>query len=192
MFWNVVAKSIADFFFFFVVVVKMSQCDFGYERQGLDGSCVPIKAIKNEAPEQCPPGGEYIISNGYRRVAGDTCDADAGVNHLPTVISCPGVFGSVTSNGWTVLIIIFMLAAGLFVLTVVNKDPELLEKVKGWMGETKFKYKPLNMKDGFSSDDDFDLGDDLDAEPQVMHDTSELFFSSKLYECLFFLFNFFC
>eukprot|EP00301_Raphidiophrys_heterophryoidea_P025845 c8766_g1_i1.p1 GENE.c8766_g1_i1~~c8766_g1_i1.p1 ORF type:complete len:832 (-),score=166.43 c8766_g1_i1:209-2704(-) len=150
------------------------ECDYGYERQGLDGPCVAIKAIRTEAPAQCPPGSEYTISNGYRRVAGDSCDAVTGVNHLPMVISCPSLFGPVTSNGRIVLILLFVLAGGLFVATYLNKDPEALERLRSWMSETKFKYKKLEMKPDTFSDDDFDLGEELDddQDAQVMNDTN--------------------
>ena len=30
------------------------------------------------------------VSNGYRLVAGDTCDSSKGIDHLPTVKRCPG------------------------------------------------------------------------------------------------------
>ena len=45
--------------------------------------------------------GTYTVSNGYRLVAGDTCDPKTGVDHLPTQYRCPGYFGS--SAGESVL-----------------------------------------------------------------------------------------
>merc|ERR1719265_2968483 len=43
------------------------------------------------------------------------------------------------------------------------------------MSDTKIKYKKLDMKpDAFSDDDDFDLGEDMDDEPdaEMLHDTN--------------------
>lgn len=153
------------------------ECDYGFERQGLDGPCVSIKAIKTEQPKDCPSGGEYSISNGYRRVAGDSCDADGGINHLPTVIACPTIFGSVTSNGWTVLVVLFLLAAALFAATYLNKDPDAMDRIRSWMSETKVKYRKLDMKPDTFSDDDFDLGEELDepTDAEVLHDNLNAF-----------------
>jgi hypothetical protein len=149
------------------------ECDYGFERQGLDGPCVAIRAIKTETPSVCPPGGEYTISNGYRRVAGDSCDADAGVNHLPASVSCPSVFGSVTSNGWTVLVVVFLLGAGLFIVTYLSKDPDALDKIRSWIGDRKIRYHKLDVKPDTFSEDEFDLGVEMDEEGNDgLHDTN--------------------
>ena len=71
------------------------ECDFGYERSSDNGPCVAIMAISNAAPKDC--SGFYTVSNGYRLVAGDTCDPTKGIDHLPTVNRCPGLFAGAAS-----------------------------------------------------------------------------------------------
>ncbi len=125
-------------------------------------------------PEDCPAGTSYTISNGYRRVAGDSCDADLGVNRLPTVIPCPSVFGSVSSSGWTVLIVVFLLAAALFVATFLNKDPDAVDKIRSWFAERSGnrKYHKLDVKPDTFSDDEFDLTNDMeDVEAETLHES---------------------
>ena len=67
------------------------ECDFGYERSSDAGPCVAIMSMSRAAPKDCY--GTYTVTNGYRLVAGDTCDPKTGVDHMPTVFRCPGLFG---------------------------------------------------------------------------------------------------
>merc|ERR1719460_574546 len=67
------------------------ECDFGYERSSDNGPCVAIMAISNAAPKEC--SGYYTVSNGYRLIAGDSCDPSQGIDHLHTKFRCPGIFG---------------------------------------------------------------------------------------------------
>ena len=48
------------------------ECDYGYERATESGPCVAVMAISSAPPADCR--GTYNVSNGYRLVAGDTCD----------------------------------------------------------------------------------------------------------------------
>eukprot|EP00300_Choanocystis_sp_HF-7_P006258 c14588_g1_i1.p1 GENE.c14588_g1_i1~~c14588_g1_i1.p1 ORF type:complete len:847 (+),score=204.30 c14588_g1_i1:51-2543(+) len=137
------------------------ECDAGFERQGLDGPCLPLRAITTDAPDPCPPGSKYTIPNGYRRVAGDTCDLDQGLNRLPAELRCPGMLAVVGSGGWVVLLLLILVAAGLFGAVHFNKNPEAWERLTGWLTERKFKYKKLPVKPDAFSDDEFDLGEEL-------------------------------
>ena len=63
------------------------ECDYGFERDDR-GACVAVMALENRPPADCR--GTYTVSNGYRLVAGDTCDPTGGLDRLPTVHTCPG------------------------------------------------------------------------------------------------------
>jgi len=64
------------------------ECDVGYARS-LDGPCLSVDGDEQDfsPPEKCQ--GSYIVSQGYRKIAGDTCNG--GVDHAPLVLPCPGI-----------------------------------------------------------------------------------------------------
>lgn len=88
-----------------------------------------VIAIQTAAPKDCR--GTYTVSNGYRLVAGDTCDPTGGVDHLPTVKRCPGLFGGaaaeVSSSGWTVLLVLLLLLGVLAFVTMRNRGVGLAD-----------------------------------------------------------------
>ena len=96
----------------------------GYERSTDTGPCVAVMAIPTGPPPECR--GTYTVSNGYRLVAGDTCDSSKGVDHLPTVKRCPGLFSGaaaeVSSGGWTVLFVLLLLLGVLAFITMRNRS----------------------------------------------------------------------
>ena len=100
------------------------ECDYGYERSTDTGPCVAVMAIPTGPPPECR--GTYTVSNGYRLVAGDTCDSSKGVDHLPTVKRCPGLFSGaaaeVSSGGWTVLFVLLLLLGVLAFITMRNRS----------------------------------------------------------------------
>ena len=100
------------------------ECDYGYERTSESGPCVAVMAISALPPAECK--GTYNVSNGYRLVAGDTCDPTKGIDRLPTVKSCPGLFGGsvaeVSRTGWVVLIILLGLAGVLVLVTMRTRS----------------------------------------------------------------------
>jgi len=100
------------------------ECDYGYERSTEGGPCVAVMAISALPPKVCV--GTYNISNGYRLVAGDTCDPSKGVDKLPTVKRCPGLFSGgaaeVSSSGWMVLIILLVLLGVLGYITMRHRS----------------------------------------------------------------------
>ena len=99
------------------------ECDFGYERSSDTGPCVAVMAMPVGAPKDCH--GTYSVSNGYRLVAGDTCEPSKGIDHLPTVKRCPGLFsgaaGEVSSSGWGVLFVLLLLLGVLAFVTLRNR-----------------------------------------------------------------------
>jgi hypothetical protein len=100
------------------------ECDYGYERSTDGGPCVAVMAISSLPPKTCV--GTYNISNGYRLVAGDTCDPSKGVDKLPTVKRCPGLFSGsaaeVSSSGWMVLFILLILLCVLGFITMRHRS----------------------------------------------------------------------
>ena len=66
------------------------ECDYGYARDG-SGPCLPTneKFVDENLtpPEECD--GYYFVSQGYRKVAGDSCAG--GISHHPIRVPCPGM-----------------------------------------------------------------------------------------------------
>jgi len=81
------------------------ECDFGYYRKDNKGGCVPSVSNSTEdlftPPEQCH--GHYEVTQGYRKVAGDSCKG--GVDHSPLKVPCPGV-GSINFNNFVVILVL--------------------------------------------------------------------------------------
>lgn len=102
------------------------ECDFGYMRKYNHGPCerdpeVPETSLITE--RDCPHDGVYVVSNGYRLVAGNTCQG--GIQLGATVYPCRnGVLG-VSVHGWMVLLLIIALIIGMSVITYKSaKDPD--------------------------------------------------------------------
>lgn len=154
------------------------ECDFGYERSAEGGPCVAIMAIDTSAPKEC--NDYYYVSNGYRLVAGDTCDAATGLDRLHTKFQCPGTLGGVSHAGWTVLIIVLLVVAALAAVTFFSKGADF----KGWFSNipntfSNVKYKGLNSMPETMADEDF-LVDEDDQEAEELHDADILGYSSSL------------
>ena len=100
------------------------ECDFGYERSTEGGPCVAVMAIATGPPKEC--AGYYNVSNGYRLVSGDTCDPAKGIDRLPTVKRCPGLFSGaaaeVSSSGWGVLFVLLLLLCVLGAITMRHRS----------------------------------------------------------------------
>jgi hypothetical protein len=63
------------------------QCDMGYERREIGEPCLKIdNSNTNDIPLICK--GSYVVSKGYRKIAGDTCVG--GIDLNPSVVYCPG------------------------------------------------------------------------------------------------------
>jgi hypothetical protein len=162
------------------------ECDFGYERSSDNGPCVAIMAISNAAPKEC--SGYYTVSNGYRLIAGDSCDSSQGVDHLHTKFRCPGIFGSsaeVSGGGWLVLLVLGGLGGLLAFVTLTGRSERFRELMPSSLGSllpgklgsfggfggfgNKNQYRGLNSAPDSATDDELDLGDD-DEEAEELHD----------------------
>jgi len=71
------------------------ECDIGWHRDQKNHdnlyACIPFNKFKhvvNEPPSDCPAGGTYALSSGYRKVAGNSCEL--GVDHSAIILPCPG------------------------------------------------------------------------------------------------------
>lgn len=98
------------------------ECDRGYRRVPIDGpTCVrdpevPID-VSHLVPHYCRPGLHYHVSNGYRKVAGDSCIG--GVHHEMSMLPCPGSawHHTVSHGGWTAMLLLVGLAIALAAVT---------------------------------------------------------------------------
>merc|ERR1719163_1637532 len=133
------------------------ECDFGYERSSDNGPCVAIMAISNAPPKEC--SGFYTVSNGYRLIAGDSCDPTQGVDHLHTKFRCPGIFGGSSER-----------LRDLLPGSLKGLMPSSLGGFGGFGGGYgNVKYRGLNTALDSATDDELDLGDD-DEEAEELHD----------------------
>ncbi len=98
------------------------ECDFGYKRKIQGGACVRVEAVDPSAliPKTCPLSGYYTVSDGYRRVAGDTCKG--GVQHKLTQFPCGRWSSRASGAGWMVLILIILLVIMMVYVTQTQKS----------------------------------------------------------------------
>ena len=93
------------------------ECDVGYVRKVEGGPCTPVGGSdskgaivsRGQPPENCPSGTTYGVTNGYRKVAGDTCSG--GIDRNPSV-SMPHWSTTVSHGGWVVLLILLCIVCG--------------------------------------------------------------------------------
>jgi len=146
------------------------ECDLGYSRKDL-GPCMPDNGVEAKVtpPEQCD--GFYYITQGYRKVAGDTCKN--GVNHDPLKIPCPG-FSSLSRSNMFILIALFLIIIGLILATnstVAAKCKQCKDCFSNREGKPSKhqKFRPLDGEEkGERDDEDFNK---LFFDDQ--HDTAE-------------------
>ena len=169
------------------------ECDVNYVRKQEGGPCV-VQANLNvtaNVPEVCPSGSFYGISNGYRKVVGDSCEG--GVDRNPSMYPCPHWASRVSHGGWVVLFVIMALVVALGLSTYKSKKgvqgrmeqgAAILSCCRERMSMEKIRYDVLgagaapesavdyehyatddhDMEDGFGLDDD----EDDDDEPTLM------------------------
>jgi hypothetical protein len=169
------------------------ECDRDYERKVEGGLCQYSgkgpRNISNMIPKICPSGSSYSISNGYRKVAGDTCVG--GVNRDASVFDCPHWTTTVSHRGWMVLGIVISLVLGLGYVTnkkqkaampgvslfasIKNSIPCLkADTSRGFGGETRYqavdKYTdgPETAANYDKYTDEFELADEDDIEPAII------------------------
>lgn len=89
------------------------ECDIGYERT----KAGPCESKTDTVPSYEPPaecyGDYYYVTQGYRKVAGDTCEG--GVDHEPIRLPCPG--RGISKANIIVLLALGSLIAGLCFLS---------------------------------------------------------------------------
>mmetsp|Transcript_11552 Transcript_11552/g.15062 ORF Transcript_11552/g.15062 Transcript_11552/m.15062 type:complete len:887 (+) Transcript_11552:98-2758(+) len=190
------------------------ECDFGYMRKYNHGPCerdpsVPDSDLK--LPTQCPPTGILTISNGYRLVAGDTCEGGAQLG--PTTYPCHRGFLGVSHHGWLVLLLVLALIVGMGCVTAKTDNRSEFDRfatkhfgdgtpARGIIGNIKLIVNSI--KDAFSwrksghgpaeygyvpeEDDEYwgeDNGDEYDFdEEEDEHDEPELISATTVAEPL--------
>ena len=106
------------------------ECDLGYAREK-DGPCKLTNPNKENSdykpPQNC--SSFYFVSQGYRKVAGDTCVG--GVNHEPLRIPCPGM-GTLSNTNLSVLFILVLLIAAII---LVGTNNPIIGKIKDFLSE---------------------------------------------------------
>ena len=150
------------------------ECDVGFSRKG-DGPCLidSGKPLSYDPPAQCD--GSYFVTQGYRKVAGDTCKG--GINHDPVKLSCPGSH-SLSKNQLYMLIGVAIIIVGLILGTnnpFTRKCKDCKDKVLGGLTrrDNKQNSKGFRRLDGDFQDKEegdfnqlfFDNEHDDSAEP---------------------------
>lgn len=106
----------------------------------------PCKSLNNQEIDYSPPANcsaYYFVSQGYRKVAGDSCVG--GVNHEPLKIPCPGYL---IDNKWSgyikVLVLLLLIVAVLLVITNQTLMETIKERVLLIVSSIKEKFEPKN------------------------------------------------
>lgn len=119
--------------------------------------CEPAKEIKpKEAPEPCY--GTYTISQGYRKVPGNTCVG--GENFHPLQIKCPTSWAFFS---FKTLLFFIAIGVGCYFGLPYLRDAGLLDKFLNVKGPSRQGYK----KD-FSEGGDLDLNAEDDEEDGII------------------------
>lgn len=139
------------------------ECDYGFFRIG-DGPCQSVKPINYSAPDSCVPGRMYHVSQGYRKVAGNSCLG--GVSHDPISLKCPSGTHSWVSAGF-LLIIVFLVLAFLFVFG--NREA-YINKINNFFlgGRKEAPNRGLNYNRGLGGNPDTPLDDIDDMDSQSL------------------------
>jgi len=97
------------------------ECDANYARKVEGGPCIAVKPVNISAliPADCPSGSTYPVSNGYRKVAGDSCVG--GVDHDAQVFHCPHWTHHVSHGGWAVMFVVMFLVVSLGAVTWLQR-----------------------------------------------------------------------
>ena len=143
------------------------ECDLGFERRG-QGPCENQleDEISYEPPEECN-GQFYYVTQGYRKVAGNTCEG--GVDHSPKKLPCPGKGFTIVNA--MVLVILCSIIAAIVLLSNkghINKAKELAKnigtKAKSTTGAgfSKLGFKKMGQDEPGSLNDDDDDDDEFD------------------------------
>jgi len=162
------------------------ECDVGYSRTAGAGPCLPESGVEAKVtpPEQCD--GFYFITQGYRKIAGNTCKG--GVNHDPLKIPCPG-FSSLSRSNMFILIALFIIIIGLILATNTSVSSRLRACKDALFsgrdnrpGKQKSKFRPLDGEEkGGKDDDDFNqlFHDEHDDPAEPIEDKSLIDMTSK-------------
>ena len=97
------------------------ECDIGYTRRVDGGACLRAEGVNTSAflPTYCPTQGFYTLSDGYRRVAGDTCKG--GIRHHETKVKCSH-WNTLSGFGTFVLFLILVLVCVMGGVTYVQSQ----------------------------------------------------------------------
>ncbi|KAA0154607.1 hypothetical protein FNF27_01514 [Cafeteria roenbergensis] len=108
------------------------ECDVGYKRDLQGGPCVRDLSVPATAaiPMNCPAGATYMITDGYRKVSGDTCAG--GVTHpgVPTLCPDSSWHHNLAPSRWILLIGSLTVAIGL--CAVQYSQSVGSSRPKGW------------------------------------------------------------
>eukprot|EP01112_Ceratiomyxa_fruticulosa_P007134 TRINITY_DN1841_c0_g1_i1.p1 TRINITY_DN1841_c0_g1~~TRINITY_DN1841_c0_g1_i1.p1 ORF type:complete len:784 (+),score=154.86 TRINITY_DN1841_c0_g1_i1:207-2558(+) len=134
--------------------------------------------ILPDPPANCPTGTTYLVSKGYRKIAGDTCTGGVSYIFDPVTKNCPAGTTGPTSKTWVgiiiALFIIVALGVGGFVAfkneAVRSKLAELVDKVKG--AGSGAKYSRVGIRPGSLANDEFGIGNEGegDLEDESLND----------------------
>eukprot|EP00826_Nyctotherus_ovalis_P020499 TRINITY_DN16449_c0_g3_i1.p1 TRINITY_DN16449_c0_g3~~TRINITY_DN16449_c0_g3_i1.p1 ORF type:complete len:817 (-),score=226.63 TRINITY_DN16449_c0_g3_i1:147-2597(-) len=145
------------------------ECDFGFYRgdAGSESGCLPSIHINYTAPSNCPLGGNYTVSSGYRKIVGDTCKG--GITHDPMVLPCPSLISKMSSSPLKMMLGLGVVVLILYILwhifknfgDIKDKLRELLNKAKSTENKGK-SMKPMSATIRRNEEDD---DEDLIIQP---------------------------
>jgi hypothetical protein len=79
-----------------------------------------VKDNVQDTPEVCPSSGFYTISQGYRKVAGNSCEG--GVQHASLVIRCSSAAGLFSLNLSNIIWVVILAGIGYIIYGLYKGD----------------------------------------------------------------------
>ena len=157
------------------VIFFFSCSDFGYQQGEEEGECVETPGVST-VPEYCPVGTTYNKTDGYRKVAGNTCVG--GVTHTSVVTNCPSTPKPPTpKEPISMTLILMFVFFGVIILVIfliiATKNKTLREKLfpcisfpDWWTGDRQTKF---TLNDDIFDDDNENLlsGSDNKEEREI-------------------------
>ena len=141
------------------------ECDLGFERKK-DGPCEnqSDEPISFEPPEECD-GEFFYVTQGYRKVAGNTCEG--GINYDAIKLPCPRKL--ITKSKVLLLLLVISLSGGAYLYSM-KTNPISFNKKPNYPTGTNLTSGSSFTKHGFRKMDENSFPDSLNDDSKYDDD----------------------
>ena len=119
------------------------ECDFGFKRETIGSLCIPTSFASLNPPVNCPEGGSYLTSKGYRKIKGDACQGGIEKELLPVPKKCPAQ----APDGISLSVQKYSIALGTTAKIELHQQSGFLETVYTWDYGDGFKEYNLSFSE---------------------------------------------